>query len=115
MYLSRLDSTKLPRSGQAVVPPIRNLRPSSSFALNHDVAVPRAQFDLSNMSAGSVNLFGDERRELLASVFFAYRNVAAAMDPKSSGRGIEIGRATRAPLYRAVGRKASSYGDSSPP
>ena len=53
--------------------------------------MPRAQFDLSNVTAGSVNLFGDQSRELLASVFLTFRNVAASMNAESFRRGIEIG------------------------
>src|SRR5208337_3569943 len=40
------------------VPTIGNLKPSSPLALDNDIAVPRAQFDLSNVSSGAVNLLG---------------------------------------------------------
>src|SRR5208282_3697478 len=63
-------------SSPRFVPPIRNLQASRSLALDDDLAVPRAQFDLPNLSA---------------SVFFAFRDVAAAMNAKSFRRMIEIG------------------------
>jgi hypothetical protein len=41
--------------------PIANLKPASPLAIDDDLAVPRAQFDLAN-SAGAVNLRGDQGR-----------------------------------------------------
>jgi len=73
------------------VPTIGNLKPSSPLALDNDIAVPRAQFDLSNVSAGGVNLLGDQRRALPGSGRFAFRDVAASMDAESRWCGIEIG------------------------
>jgi hypothetical protein len=49
---------------------IANLKASFSFARNNDVAMPRAQFDLANVSAGPINLLGDQGRALLASGLF---------------------------------------------
>jgi len=41
-------------------PAIRNLQPATPLALDDDSAAPRAQFDLSNMAAGRIHLFGDQ-------------------------------------------------------
>ena len=53
--------------------------------------MPRAQFDLANVSVGPVNLLGDQRRALLASPDLAFRDLAAAIDVEGFRRGIEIG------------------------
>ena len=46
------------------MPAIANLKAASSLPLDSDVAVLRAQFDLANLSAGAVNLLGDQGRAL---------------------------------------------------
>ncbi len=73
------------------MPAIRNLQASRSLPLDDDIAVPRAQLDLPNMSTGAVNLLGDQRRALPAPELFTFRDVAATMDAESPGRGIEVG------------------------
>jgi hypothetical protein len=46
---------------------VANLKPTRSLALDDDLAVPRAQFDLANVSARVVNLLGDQGRALWAA------------------------------------------------
>jgi hypothetical protein len=41
---------------------IRNLQAANTLALDDDLAVPRAQFDLTNVTAHAVNLLGDQGR-----------------------------------------------------
>ena len=53
------------------MPAIRNLKAAGSRALDNDIAVPLAQFDLPDVSAGRINLFGDQGRGLQASTLFA--------------------------------------------
>jgi hypothetical protein len=40
----------------------------------------RAQFDLSNVSARPINLFGDQHRAFQAAASLAFENVAASMN-----------------------------------
>jgi hypothetical protein len=70
---------------------VADLKPPRLLALDDDLAVALAQFDLANVSARAVNLLGDQSRALDAAARFALRNVAASVDAKSRGRGIEIG------------------------
>ena len=39
------------------VPPIANFKAARTLALDDDVAVQRAQFDLANVATGSIDLF----------------------------------------------------------
>ena len=44
------------------VPPIVNFQTSRPLASNHHLSVPVAKLDLSNMTAGGVNLLGNRSR-----------------------------------------------------
>lgn len=46
------------------VSPVGNLETAGLFSLDHNFAVKRAQFDLSNVTANGVGLFGDQSRVL---------------------------------------------------
>ena len=72
------------------VPSVANLKAARPLARNDDLAVPQAQFDLSNVSASAVNFLGDESRSLLASELFTPRIVSAPMNANGRRRGIEI-------------------------
>jgi len=72
-------------------PAIRNLKAATARALDNNIAVPRAEFDLPDMSAGAVDLFSDQSRGRQASTLFAFRDVATSMDAESLGRGVEVG------------------------
>ena len=61
------------------------------LALDDDLAVLRAQLDLANVPARTVNFLGDQRRALWASASFAPRTVAASVDANSRRRRFEIG------------------------
>jgi hypothetical protein len=43
---------------------VANLKTASSLTLDDDLAMPRAQFDLPNVSASSIDFFGDQSRAL---------------------------------------------------
>jgi hypothetical protein len=45
-------------------PSVANLKTASPLARDDDVAVQRAQFDLPNMTASSIDLFRDQGRAL---------------------------------------------------
>jgi hypothetical protein len=64
--------------------------PAPALALDDDLAVPQAQFDLANLSACAVNLLGYQRRALQAATRSAPRNVAASVDANGRRRGIEV-------------------------
>jgi hypothetical protein len=53
------------------VAPIANLKAAGARTLDNDIAMPRAQFDLPNVSPGTVNLIGDQSCALQASALFA--------------------------------------------
>jgi hypothetical protein len=53
-------------NGRLFLPAIADLKPALSLALDHDLAVAVAQFDLANVPARAVNLLGDQRRALPA-------------------------------------------------
>lgn len=61
------------------------------LALDDDLAVQCAGFDLANVAARAVNLLGDQGRALRAAARSALRNVAASVDANGCRRGIEIG------------------------
>jgi hypothetical protein len=71
-------------------PAIANIKAAGTLALDDDLAVPRAQFDLPNVSAGAINLLGNKSRAGWTSTSFASRNVAAAVDPNSRCFGIKV-------------------------
>ncbi len=50
--------------GRSVIPPITNLKTARALALDDGLAVPRAQFDLANVTTGSIDLLGDQGRAL---------------------------------------------------
>jgi hypothetical protein len=54
------------------------------------LAVPQAQFDLSNVAARAVNLLGDQSGALQASASRASRNVAASVNANGCRCGIEV-------------------------
>jgi hypothetical protein len=72
-------------------PAIRNLQAAGTLALDDDSAVPRAQFDLANVSARAVNLFGNQSCALSASAFLASRDVSASVDANFCRSRIEVG------------------------
>jgi len=53
--------------------------------------VRRAQFDLADVAASSIDFFSDQGRALQAAARSARRNVSASVDADGRGRGIEIG------------------------
>jgi len=55
------------RPARLFVTSVGNLQTAGTFALDNDFAVPLAQFDLPNVTAGAVNFFGDQRRALQAA------------------------------------------------
>jgi hypothetical protein len=56
------------KAASLFVTAVGNLKTASAPALNHNFAVQRAQFDLSNVSTRTINLFGDQLRALRASL-----------------------------------------------
>ena len=80
-----------PERALLFVPTIKNLKAAAPLALDDDVAVLRAQLDLPNISARAVNFLGDQGSALMASDFFASRNIPAAIDANCRWRGVEIG------------------------
>jgi hypothetical protein len=70
--------------------PIGNLKTASTPPLDDDLTVPRAQFDLPNVSARAVNLLGYQGRALYAASRLALRNVAASVDANFCRLGIEV-------------------------
>ena len=68
---------------------IRNLKASSTLALDNDVAVPRAQFDLPSLLA-PVNLLGNQGRARPASPDLTLRNITASMNAERCCCGIEV-------------------------
>ena len=88
---------------------IGNLQASSSLAIDDGVAVPCAQFDLCNVSAGAVNLLGDKSRALPASQLLTFRDVAAPMDAESFRRGVKVYfERSYGPLFSAIHLSISS-------
>jgi hypothetical protein len=61
----------------AVSSSVANLKAASRLALDDDLAMLRAQFDLANVTTGSIDLLRDQSRALQATASFALRNVAA--------------------------------------
>jgi hypothetical protein len=70
--------------------PGRYRQAAGTLALNDDLAVPLAQFDLSNMAAGGVNLLGDQGRAGNATASLAFGDVTASVDAYCSGFGLKI-------------------------
>jgi hypothetical protein len=58
---------------------VANFKAASTLAFDDDLAVRQAQFDLSNMAASRIGLFGDQCCALRISARFALRNVAASV------------------------------------
>jgi len=77
--------------GALFAPAIGYFKAARSLALDDDVAVPLAQFDLADVAARAVNLLCNQSRALPALELFALRDVAAPMDAESSRLGIEVG------------------------
>ena len=50
--------------GRLFVPSIANLKTARTLALDHDIAVQRAQFDLANVAASGIDLFRNQGRAL---------------------------------------------------
>jgi len=71
-------------------PPIADLQTACTLALDDDLAVPRAKFDLANMAPGATNLLGNKSRAGKAVAGLASRNVVAMMDADGRWFGIEI-------------------------
>src|SRR5271155_5558086 len=65
-----------------------NLKPS--LALDDDLAVQRAQFELANVTASGVGLFGDHGRALQAASGLALCNVFAKVDSDCRRHRIEV-------------------------
>jgi hypothetical protein len=61
-----------------------------SRALDDDLAIERAQFDLPNMAASGIDLFGDESRAFRATASFAQRNAAASVNANFWRRGMSL-------------------------
>jgi hypothetical protein len=78
-----------PRNDRRTDDPARLAR-ASPLALGDDLAVLRAQFDLANVSASSIDLFRNQGRALKAAARTARRNVAASMDANGRRRGIAV-------------------------
>jgi hypothetical protein len=90
-YIGRLRAGVFCAGPCLFIPAIRNLQSATPLALDDDLAVVRAQFDLSNVTARAVNLLGDQSRALQAAGLLALRDVAASMDAEGLRLGIEIG------------------------
>ncbi len=67
-----------------------DLKPARALALDDDLAVLRAQFDLSNVTPCRVCLLGDEGRALQAGSSLALRYVSARMNANGRRSGIKI-------------------------
>ena len=72
-------------------PPIANLKPASPLALDDDVAVQRAQFDLAKVTASGIDLFRNQGRAFSAVACSTRRSVAASVYANGRWFGIEIG------------------------
>jgi len=86
------DPSKKPRSADATLlaPSVTNLKTASPFALDDDFAVQRAQFDLSNVTTGRINLLRDQGRAPRASARSARQKIAASVDANRCRCGIEV-------------------------
>jgi hypothetical protein len=69
---------------------IANLKPARAFALDHDLAMQMAQFDLANVAASDIDLLRDQGRALKTSARFALRNISAEIDAYFGWLGIEV-------------------------
>jgi hypothetical protein len=67
-----------------------DLQAASTFALDDDFAVQRAQFDLANVSAGAVNLLGYLGRALQTTASFVLQDAAASVDANRRRFGVEV-------------------------
>ena len=81
----------LKRRHRLFVPSVANLKTARALAFDDDLAVRRAQFDLADVAASSIDFFSDQGRALQAAARSARRNVSASVDADGRGRGIEIG------------------------
>jgi hypothetical protein len=70
---------------------ITDLKSASTLALDDDLAVQQAQFDLANVAASGIDFLRDQVRALQAVVCSARRNVFASVDANGCRRGVEIG------------------------
>jgi hypothetical protein len=98
-FLLSLEA-KTELKGRSFVPPIANLKAAHTLALDDDLAVQRAQFDLANVAASGIDLLRNQGRALGASARFARRNIAASVDANGRGSGIEI--RLKHPLIRGL-------------
>ena len=57
------------------MPPIRNLKAALSLAFDDDIAVSRVQFNLANVAAAGINLFGDQCRALRLPPGLTFRDL----------------------------------------
>jgi hypothetical protein len=92
LHIRFLSHNSLKAKGGAAlfVTSVGNLKTARPLALDNDLAVERAQFDLPNVTASDVNLFRDQRCALQAATGLALRNVLAAMYHNRSRCGIEV-------------------------
>lgn len=74
-----------------IVTPVGNLKTASPFALDHNFAVKRAQFDLPNVTTSDVDFFGDHGRALRAAPGLAPGNIFASVNANRCGRGAKSG------------------------
>jgi hypothetical protein len=72
---------------------IGDLETVRPLALDDNFTVERAQFDLANVAASYIDLFGDQGRALQAAKRLALRNVFAAVNVNANrcGRRAEVG------------------------
>ncbi len=87
--LHRQSVTRRPRHA-LLVPPIANLKSAIPLALDDDLAVERAQFDLANVTTSSIDLLRNQSRAHLAVACSERRNVSASVDADCCRRRIEI-------------------------
>ena len=73
------------------VPSVANLKTARTLALDDELAVRRAQFDLANVTPSGIDFFSDQGRALQAAARSARRNVSASVDADGRRLGIEIG------------------------
>jgi hypothetical protein len=80
----------------APIAAVLNLETARPLARNHDLGMAIAESDLPNVTAGVVDLLGDQSSALLASRRFGLRDVSASAYPNGDGSGIEVGFEHRA-------------------
>jgi hypothetical protein len=81
----------LKRRHRLFVPSVANLKPARALALDDDLAMQRAEFDLANVTTSSIDLLRNQRRALVATACSARRNVFASVNANGGRRGVEIG------------------------